>query len=177
MDEYLALLKVGDGCYEYEDGDILAMAGTPEHSRISDNIFGCLFARLAGGGCRVFSMQTAVLTPQWEPFRFPAAFIVCGTPEYEMVDGVAAVKNPTVVFEVLSPGTEGKDRNRKRQAYFAISSLEAYVLLDQFAPTVTIYTRSGDRWERSDVLGLEAEIEVAGIRLALSELYEGVEFR
>jgi Uma2 family endonuclease len=94
-----------------------------------------------------------------------------------MIDGVAAVKNPTVIFEVLSPGTEGKDRNRKRMAYFAIQSLQTYVLLDQFAPTVTVYNRRGDKWERADTLGLEAGIEVVGIRITLAEIYQDVEFR
>jgi hypothetical protein len=65
VEEYLALLKVGDCCYEYEDGDIIAMAGSPEHGRISDNILGCLFGRLASSQCRAFSMQTAILTPRW----------------------------------------------------------------------------------------------------------------
>jgi Uma2 family endonuclease len=177
LEQYYALLKASDGCYEYEDGEIVSMAGSWEHGAISDNIIYHSRRRLEGTGCRAYSMQTAILTPEWEPFRFADAYIICGEPEIEIIDGIAAVKNPRVIFEVLSPGTETKDRNRKRQAYLAIESLQYYVLINQYAPVVTVYTRQTDEWRRADTLGMEAVIEIAGIQLPLSEIYESVEFR
>jgi Uma2 family endonuclease len=177
LEQYYVLLKASDGCYEYEDGEIVSMAESWEHGAISDNIIYHSRRRLEGTGCRAYSMQTAILTPEWEPFRFADAFIICGEPEIEIIDGIAAVKNPTIIFEVLSPGTETKDRNRKRQAYLAIESLQSYVLINQYAPVVTVYTHREDEWERADTLGLESVIEIAHIQLPLSEIYENVEFR
>ncbi|MBO0720936.1 MAG: Uma2 family endonuclease [Blastocatellia bacterium] len=177
LEQYYALLKASDGCYEYEDGEIVSMAGSWEHGVISDNIIYHSRRRLEGSGCPAYSMQTAILTTEWEPFRFADAYIICGEPEIEIIDGIAAIKNPTVIFEVLSPGTETKDRNRKRQAYFAIEGLQSYVLINQYTPVITVYTRRADGWERADTLGLESLIEVADMQLPLSEIYEGVEFR
>jgi hypothetical protein len=52
-----------------------------------------------------------------------------------------------------------------------------WLLINQYTPVITLYTRQEDEWERADTLGLEPVIEIAHIQLPLSEIYENVEFR
>jgi Uma2 family endonuclease len=76
---------------------------------------------------------------------------------------------PSVVFEVLSPGTETIDRDEKLQLYQAIPSLQAYVLVNYKRQEVEMYRHENQQWtyERyqsgQDVLlsGLQIRLPVA----------------
>jgi len=86
--------------------------------------------------------------------------------------------NPTVIIEVLAPTSESLDRGPKRAAYQELSSWFEYLLVSQEVPHVTHYLRQRDDWVPVDYGGLDARLELPSIEcpLALSELYEDVEF-
>ena len=83
-------------------------------------------------------------------------------------------EEPRVIFEVFSRETERIDREEKRANYQSLSSLSAYVLVDQYRIAVTTYRRVNDAWtmelltEKEDVLKLP-EIECA---LPMTATYE-----
>ena len=78
-----------------------------------------------------------------------------GEPRYFKTD-------PTVIFEVLSPETEGIDRREKFFAYTSLPSLQAYVLVAQDKIEVAIFRRAEPGWRadyletRDSVLRLES---------------------
>lgn len=91
--------------------------------------------------------------------------------KHEFVDG-EIFANPTVVIEVLSPGTEAYDRNEKRGFYQQLASLRACVLVAQDRRRVELWSRAGDGWTHA-VFGAGATVPLAAIGAALDvdELY------
>lgn len=179
LDEYFALEHAGDARYEYWDGDIHCMSGgSREHGMISSNVVLALGLGLRGGPCRPFTGDMAVLTPALPPYRYPDASVACGELQFRHVHGIDALVNPVLIVEVLSPTTASRDQEEKFAAYQAIPTFAEYLLVAQDAPRVTHYRRTGDVWERRDVSGLDAtiQLEALGCALNLHDLYEGVTF-
>jgi Uma2 family endonuclease len=179
IEEYFALERTGDGRYEYWDGEIVSMSGgSKEHIRIAGNVYFGLRRQLTGRGCEVFNSDLPVKTPTLPPNRYPDTSVVCGEAAFEKVDRIDTLINPTVIVEVLSPGTERRDRNEKRAAYQALPSLMDYLMLAQDAPHATHFSRQGDKWVRSDYGDLNASIILKSIDcvLMLSEIYAAVRF-
>jgi Uma2 family endonuclease len=84
-----------------------------------------------------------------------------------------------VVVEVLSPTTRDFDTIFKLEEYTLIECLERIVVIDPNAPEVLISVRGEDRsWRKAIRRGLDEEIDMPeiGVRLALAEIYDGVEF-
>ena len=180
LEEYFALEDASDARFEYWDGEIVCMSGgSRAHYRISGNVYFALARRLHGGPCQAFTGDAAVWTPTLPPYRYPDASAACGELEFEHVKGHDALVNPSVVVEVLSPSTAALDEGPKFEAYRAIPTLRDYLLVSQDEPRVTHHTRleSGD-WERRDVAGLDASVELESIggALSLRDLYDGVTF-
>jgi Uma2 family endonuclease len=61
--------------------------------------------------------------------------------------GTYYLTEPTVVIEVLSPTTEGRDRLEKRLGYERLASLLEYVLVSQEQPSVEVFRRRAEAWE------------------------------
>jgi len=119
-----------------------------------------------------------IKTPSLPPYRYPDASVVCGELQFENVNGVDTLTNPTIVFEVLSPGTELLDRNQKKAAYQSLLTVREYLLIAQDEPHVTQFIRQEGPWRRrdfSDLLG-SLELQSLNCQLALNDLYDGITF-
>ena len=77
-----------------------------------------------------------------------------------------------VVFEVLSPSTEGRDLRWKRKAYTSLPSLTHYIVIAQDAVEVTVFARDEGFAERR-IRSLDKAIELRsrGISLPMAEIY------
>jgi Uma2 family endonuclease len=77
-----------------------------------------------------------------------------------------------VVFEILSPSTEGRDLRWKRAAYTRLASLTHYVVIAQDAVEVVVFARENDFTERR-IRSIEQTIELRslGISLPVAEIY------
>jgi Uma2 family endonuclease len=85
------------------------------------------------------------------------------------------IRDPVIVFEVVSPGSSRTDRIVKLREYRETESIRHYVILEQDSIAATVFTRQGADWTaraltESDTLSLP-EI---GIDLALVEIYSDV---
>jgi Uma2 family endonuclease len=109
-------------------------------------------------------------------YLYPDATIFCGEPSFADAS-VDTLTNPTVVFEVLSPSTERRDRTVKFAAYRRLPSLQAYVLIAQDRPFVECFRRHDPLWvyESYDALDQVLDLAAIGCRVSLAELYAGVE--
>src|SRR3984885_14532968 len=87
------------------------------------------------------------------------------------------VRNPVVIFEVLSPSTAAQDRIVKAREYQATPSVQRYVMLEQDRIGATVHVRAKDGWS---VLVLKDEDTLAmpeiGLSIPLAEFYEGPRF-
>jgi Uma2 family endonuclease len=173
VEEYFALERSGsDVCYEYVDGYVYMMAGgSLNHDAIKTNIQGLLWAFLRGKSCRAYSSDAKVQVNKQRYFH-PDVTVTCDPGDQGTID---VIKYPRVVFEVLSPGTQIKDRTWKMQNYLALPSLEEYILVDSHTIKMEMYRREAGKWVYY-VFGPEDQLELASIdfNFPVVEAYLGV---
>ena len=179
VDDYLAGELVSDVRHEYLAGRVYAMAGARTvHNRVAGALFGTLYAQLRGKSCEPFNsdMKVRVRFPTHTRFYYPDTMVVCepNPPEAPYHD------KPVVIAEVISEATRRIDEGEKQEAYLAIPTLTAYLLVETDRPRVVVHRRTGPQ---SDFLaeayeGLTAVIPLPaiGAELRLADLYARVTF-
>lgn len=146
------------------------------HDRIAACVLSELHNQLRGKKCEAFTADTKIRIQMLNQVRFyyPDASVVCDSngPADSFQD------RPVVMVEVLSQSTRRLDQGEKRDAYFTIPSLRAYLLVEQSSPHVTVFRRGDLAFERELYAGLDAVIPLpeVGCRLALKSVYERSEF-
>jgi Uma2 family endonuclease len=173
--EYLAYEQDSGLKHEYDNGQILALAGgSRRHNALGSRVSAALEAARKPG-CIAFQSDQKVRILATGKATYPDATLVCGKIEGDPADPLGAtITNPTVVVEVLSPSTEQEDRGNKWQHYQLIPALQEYVLVSQSESRVESYRRlpSGN-WEYSDVTSGSVQLSTGAI-LDLATLYEGL---
>ena len=173
-EEYLSLERQAEFKSEYINGRTLAMSGASlNHNLVSGNVFAAVHEQVRSGTCRAFGSDMRVKVG--DNYFYPDVSIACPRPEVEGPGG-DNLTNPTVVFEVLSPSTEQRDRTVKAMAYRRLPSLQAYVLIAQDRPFVECFRRHDPFWvyESFDSLDQVLELPVVDCRLSLADMYAGV---
>lgn len=172
FEDYIAVEGKSERKHEYEDGYLIAMAGaTARHVTITQNLVGALRPHLRGGPCRVYSTDMK-LRPIRTKGYYPDVFVTCDERDH----GEELVKRyPKVVIEVLSGGTEARDRGVKWAGYRRCETLEQYLLVAQDRRSVEVFSRAGDVWEYRPY-GPEESVPLTGLDLTLimDVIYEDV---
>ena len=180
LEEYLELDRVSEERIEYWNGEVFCMSGVSQaHDQIITNLIIHLGAKLAGGGCRVFSPDMRIKVPAAPPYRYADVSATSATAEFEDVGGADALTNPELIVEVLSPSTEAYDRGDKFTHYKSIPSLVEYLLVAQHHPHVThLYVQADGSWIYDEANELESVISLVSLEcdLPLSEVYTGISF-
>ncbi len=153
-EEYLALEAVAKEKHEYMDGVILAwqgytvrgMAGaSANHNRISLNLATGLRNALQGSDCEVFAGDMRLRPREDNTFFYPDLLVRCGAP---LSGELMETNDARLVIEILSPTTEGFDRNDKFARYREMTTLESYVLVDPPSRRVEVFRRA-EGWVRT----------------------------
>lgn len=171
--EYLAYERDSELKHEFDDGEIVAMAGgSRRHNALALRI-GAVLDAGRKPGCVAFQSDQRIRVLATGKATYPDVSMVCGPIEGDPADPEAAtVVNPTLIVEVLSPTTESYDRGRKWQEYQLIPSLQEYVLVSQAEPRVERYRRlASDSWEYTDVTAGVLTL-VSGAVIDLARLYD-----
>lgn len=175
--EYLEWEERQEIKHEYIDGEIIEMSGgTGEHSIIIGNIQGLLWNLLS---FPQYTLHTSEMRVKFSPTRYvyPDLSVVRGESIYD--DGSRLnLLNPVFVVEVTSPSSAIRDRLDKLDNYFTVSSIEAYLIVDQDRPRADLYTRAEEGWHvrifnrAEDVIPLP----MLDCHLPLEQVYRGIEF-
>lgn len=100
---------------------------------------------------------------------------MCG-PRIPDAEDPHALTNPTLLAEVVSPGSGGYDRGERFDHYQRIPTLRQYVLVDSERRHVDVYTRLDDgRWAREGYAAGTIALASIGIAFDLDEVYAGWE--
>ena len=180
-EEYLAFERAAETKHEYYEGQVRAMAGASmAHNRIVANVVREVGLFLKGKPCEVLSTDMRTCTPSENAYMYPDALIVCGEPELTD-DQFDTLKNPVVIFEVLSPSTKQHDRRKKFQFYQQIPSFKEYVLIDSTQHFVEISRRQQlDLWSGVDATADPGgHIFISSLRcgIPMEEIYRNVRFK
>lgn len=172
---YFALEQAEDARYEYQAGEVFAMAGGSErHALISSNVLIGLGNALRAHPCRVYGADMKLYVAEFDQFCYPDVTVLCEPG----IRRERFVEQPSLIVEVLSPSTEAYDRGMKFEHYRAVAALDHYLLLDQDRPHAELYSRVGGVWQLTEASGLGGELALArlDIRLSLADVYRQVEF-
>lgn len=173
FEEYLAQEEASLEKHEFYQGHILAMAGgTIRHAWLASQVTFALVSQLGRGPCRVFSSDLRVRVLETGLSTYPDLSVVCGAIEGDPLDR-HAILNPSVLVEVLSPGSERYDRGEKFDHYQKIPSLQDYVLVSTETRKIEVFHRSADgswRYTRAGP-GERARLDSLGLALDVDELY------
>jgi Uma2 family endonuclease len=173
LDEFYAFAdtRPDDEKWELIGGEpILNAAPLDVHQWIVRNVFGALLIRerelnppwavLHDLGVRISDKDR----PEPDVLVFPS--------EHHRPEGRRDRDDVIVVFEILSPSTEGRDLGWKRKAYTSLSSLTHYIAISQDAVDVVVFARDNDFVEqRIRSLDKEIELRSLGISLPVAEIY------
>jgi Uma2 family endonuclease len=170
--EFLAWEDGQELRYEFDGIQPVAMTGgTAAHAFIQRNLAITLGGRLRGRPCQFYGNDLKIEVAG--RIRYPDGFVVC-TP---IPAQAKLVRDPVVIFEVLSDSTGRTDPVTKNREYSDTPSVRRYVILSQDEVGGTVFERIGDDWVghllTGDVILRMPEI---GIEFPLAELYEGVDF-
>jgi Uma2 family endonuclease len=89
------------------------------------------------------------------------------------------LKNPSVIFEIISPSTALYDKGRKFFFYQQIPSLKEYVMIDSRQVLIQLGRKQPDgswRFEQISEPGGALNIMTVEFNLLLSEIYLGADF-
>jgi Uma2 family endonuclease len=141
LEDFLAWEERQDLRYEFDGWEPVAMTGgTLAHELIGSRLRALLQDGLRGKPCRVVGPTLKVEVAG--RIRYPDAFVFCSSAA--MTDTV--IRDPVVVFEVLSPGTSRQDRIEKLREYQATPSVQRYVILEQDSIGAMVFVRRGETW-------------------------------
>lgn len=161
--------------HEYEDGEILAMAGgSRRHNARASRVSAALEAARKPG-CVAFQSDQKVRVLATGKATYPDASLVYGDIEGDPQDPAGpTISNPILLIEVLSVSTEEDDRGNKWQHYQLIPSLREYVLVSQVQRRIECFRRlDSGAWEYRVIDHGTARLE-CGAALDLAALYDGL---
>jgi Uma2 family endonuclease len=166
-----------DEKWELIDGRVYkSMVGAAwEHHVIIANIDHAISAHLRAKGlpCRVFRESFYLKKAFDDLAALPDVMVRCGP----MKPGQTSVEDPIILFEVVSKGSQARDRMNKRVAYQRLPSLQHYILVERDSVLIDHYIRREDGWHGEPPLdALSATLTLSAIDLTLSvaEIYRDV---
>jgi Uma2 family endonuclease len=112
---------------------------------------------------------------------YPDTIVSCHASDWRR--GNTLVEAPCVVVEVLSPGTETKDRGMQFKAYQSCPTIQEIVLVNQYFPSVEVWQRNAEHPEDPHAwlyrhYGPNERVELPGLnlRLAIEDIYRNLHF-
>jgi Uma2 family endonuclease len=179
LEDYLSVEEMSAVRHEFFQGEIFAMAGgTPEHAALSAAVVVVLGTRLEGRPCRPYSADLRIRVIATGLATYADATVICGDPIRDPASPTH-VTNPSVIVEVLSPGTEAYDRGEKREHYQQIASLREYVLVAQDHREIEVHARAtSGSWRRSVYgAGQTVDLPSIGVQFPVDTLYNAAGVR
>lgn len=178
LEEYFSLLESSQHKLEYVNGVIIELSGaTAQHNRIKEDTSGFLWSKLKA--CRSLGSDMAVSVQSAKSYYFPDLVFVCEEEDLFEDDNETRLINPSVVIEILSKSTEVRDRGEKFHAYWQLSSLKEYILIDSRSMRVDIFSRTKENtWLMRSYTQLSdiAPFDTLDIEVPLSIIYSRVKF-
>ncbi|MGM3307703.1 Uma2 family endonuclease [Anabaena sp. WFMT] len=178
-EEYLELEVNSEIRHEYIDGLIIPMTGgTPNHNQLALNFSGTLNYLLKRQPYQVFITDQRLWIPDKQIHTYPDVMIVKNPLIYEEGRKDTLV-NPVMIAEVLSKSTSSKDRDEKFAAYRTITTLQEYILIDQYTMHIEQYFRTdNNKWIFSEFVDADENLNLASIpcQITLADIYDKVDF-
>jgi Uma2 family endonuclease len=146
-----------------------------EHKEIVLNITVALrnHFRSNGSPCKAYDETFCLKEKALGLAVFPDVLVFCR----RLMEGATHVSDPVVLFEVLSSGTQKRDRHDKWMLYQKLPSLKHYVLVERDRAYADVFSRTAKDWDAyQSVEGLSEilRLPAIGFEMPLQEIYRDV---
>ncbi len=176
IEEYLAFENEAAEKHEYYQGEVFAMSEAKvTHNEIVQNTNFAIARFLKGRPCKPYNSDQRIYIEKNTLFTYPDISIFCNGIVTRDNDEWNAI-NPSVIIEVLSPGTKGYDRGIKFKLYRDIDSLKEYILIDSESIHAEAFSiNQKGLWELREYKSIDETLLIQTIEMGLpvKELYEG----
>jgi Uma2 family endonuclease len=178
IEEYFELELVSETRSEYRNGEIVLMTGgTPEHNRISGNLYIALSLSLRRKPYETFHVDQRLWIPDRNIYTYPDVMVL-EKPLQLQTGRTDTVMNPCFIAEVLSKSTQDYDRGAKFVAYRTIENFREYLLVDQYSIHVEHYIKTAaHQWLLSeyDDPNVTLSFSTFEFQIQIADLYEDLE--
>lgn len=174
VETYLQGELVSEIRHEYIAGQVYAMTGvSTAHNLIACNLLAALHAHLRGSPCQVFmsDLKLHLRIAGDDIFYYPDLMVCCQAEDRARYWR----EQPCLIVEIASESTARIDRREKFLAYREIPTLEDYLLVEQDAPGLTLFSRPSAWQPQTLGIGDALSLSSIGFTLAVADIYEGVE--
>ncbi len=175
--EELLADKPGHEKWELIGGRVVRMmvGARWQHNIIIGNIAGELRRNLreAGAACQVFS-ETFWLKERFLDLAvFPDVMVRCGP---RLDEEAISINDPLVLVEVVSPGSQARDRIEKDGLYRRLPTLRHYVLVERDRSVLDVFDHGQAGWSLRRIEGLDAEVALPALNVVIqmSDIYRDV---
>ena len=169
-EEYLTGELLSDVRHEYIDGEVYAMVGAHKyHNQIVMTVSNIFYNHLLAKPCQPYASDMKVKIEK--KFFYPDVMVDCSQEDTEYY-----VEKPSIIVEVLSKSTRQRDKTEKRLAYFQISTLQEYILIEQDFVEIEFWSRDQDNlWQQSVYyLGDDITFHSIGLTVSVEDIYRQV---
>lgn len=159
--------------YEYLEGELRMLAGgSAYHSAIIVRLSSIFERHLENSSCWVYNSDMKLQLSE-SLHVYPDIMISCNSHDQEPDRTV--IHNPSLIVEVLSPGTETVDRNEKLFYYQEFPTIQDYLLVDSQSIRIETYHREADGWKLS-IYGSDETIHIKNfdIQFPINSIYRGM---
>jgi Uma2 family endonuclease len=174
LEEFLVWDDGTDTLYELVDGFPVAMAPPAEAHRIlAVRLVLRIDAALADRRPCNAQIDAGVVRPDRADSYYVADIAVTCRPNEPRQQ---AVREPILLVEILSPGTERHDRRIKLLVYRQIASVQEILLIDSESYHAELHRRHDGHWITELFRGADASLTLnsVGLSVPIAELYEGI---
>jgi Uma2 family endonuclease len=179
IEDYLNLELASEARHEYRNGEIMPMAGgTPEHNRISGNLYIALSLALKRQPYETFHVDQRLWVADRQLYAYPDVMVL-EKPLQLQAGRTDTVIQPCLIAEVLSKSTQDYDRGEKFVAYRTIANLKDYLLIDQYQIHVEHYVKTAThQWLLSEYDDPMTTLSLSAfdVQIQIADLYETIEF-
>ncbi len=178
-EEYLELEISAETRNEYRNGEIVEMTGgTPQHNRISGNLYIALSLALKAKPYETFHIDQRLWIPAANLHTYPDVMVLPKPIELK-AGRKDTVINPCFIGEVLSKSTQNYDKSEKFTAYRTIPSFQEYLLINQYRIQVEHYVKTAaNQWLLSEYEDPNTILSLSSfdLQIQITDLYENIEF-
>lgn len=179
IDEYLELELAAETRSEYRNGEIVLMTGgTPEHNRISGNLYIALSLALRRKPYETFHVDQRLWIPSASLYTYPDVMVVPKPLNFQ-TGRKDTIVNPCMIAEVLSKSTQNYDRGEKFVAYRTIPGFQEYLLIDQYRIHVEHHVKTAaHQWLFSEYEDptVTLSFSTVEVQVQIADLYETIDF-
>lgn len=175
--EELLLDKPRDEKWELIGGRVIrGMVGARfEHHCIVQNVNFALSAHIRSRGlpCHTFTETFWLKQRFLKLAAFPDIMVRCGP----MERAALSIEDPLILFEVVSPSSEGRDRGDKASTYMRLAGLQHVCFIERDRVRIDVFDRNEMGWApRPPIEDLDGTFELSALEFSMpvAEVYRNV---